>query len=215
MQKNNHHTTDMQLSSDYKKLFETELGFMLLFMLGKNQIKEIHAHSNILCIRSHYFQTAFSSERAKKENEILIHIYLISFLLDSSYYNRKNVPYEFKLLYHSTKDGFNTVSFKNCDNKGATIWIAKIQDSTQLIGGYDWSGEKYKCTTDSFLCNFTDGKNISTALLKRINVNAICCANNEDHKWVIYIVLIPTIVEEYEVFQVIKNNKNIRKRLNN
>ncbi|GBB94900.1 hypothetical protein RclHR1_24360003 [Rhizophagus clarus] len=46
---------------------------------------------------------------------------------DSSYYNKENIPYDFKLLYQSGRDGFNAASFhKNCDNKGATIWVAKI-----------------------------------------------------------------------------------------
>ena len=39
-----------------------------------------------------------------------------------SHYNRKNIPYDFKLLYHSSRDGLNAASFhRNCDNKGATI----------------------------------------------------------------------------------------------
>jgi hypothetical protein len=67
---------------------------------------------------------------------------------DSSYYNRKNISYDFKLLYCSSQDGINTSSFhKNCDNKGTTTWIAKIKNSTQLIGGYnpvDWSGLSWK-----------------------------------------------------------------------
>ncbi|RIA94895.1 hypothetical protein C1645_758839, partial [Glomus cerebriforme] len=64
---------------------------------------------------------------------------------DSSYYNRRNIPYDFKLLYRSSQDGIDTKSFhRNCDNKGATIWMAKIKNSSQLIGGYnplDWSGD--------------------------------------------------------------------------
>src|SRR5205823_5716777 len=57
---------------------------------------------------------------------------------DSSYYDRKNLPYDFKLLYRSSQDGADASSFhRHCDNKGATIWIAKIKDSTQLIGGYN------------------------------------------------------------------------------
>ncbi|POG60776.1 hypothetical protein GLOIN_2v1709988, partial [Rhizophagus irregularis DAOM 181602=DAOM 197198] len=53
------------------------------------------------------------------------------------HYDKRNIPYKFKLLYRSSRDGFNTASFhKNCDNKGPTIWIAKIQNSNQLIGGY-------------------------------------------------------------------------------
>ncbi|RIA86407.1 hypothetical protein C1645_829327, partial [Glomus cerebriforme] len=129
-------------------------------------------------------------------------------------------------------DGLNNKSFhKNCDNKGATIWIAKIQGSTQLIGGYnplDWSGNEFKRTTDSFLFNFTDGKNISTALVKHINVNgadyAVLCRNDcgphmadlkctTSNNWTYegqeayYPNLdIPAqfIVEGYEVFQVTK-----------
>src|SRR5438034_7760382 len=42
--------------------------------------------------------------------------------------------YDFKLLYRANRDGFNNPTFhRNCDNKGATIWVAKIQGSTQLI----------------------------------------------------------------------------------
>src|SRR2546423_3262871 len=42
------------------------------------------------------------------------HIPLFSSWIDkkvSSYYNKKNVPYEFKLLYCSSRDGFNADSF--------------------------------------------------------------------------------------------------------
>ena len=102
---------------------------------------------------------------------------------DSSHYNKKKVPYEFKLLYRSSRDGPDTNSFhRNCDNKGATIWVAKVQGSTQLIGGYnplDWSGNCWKTTTDSFIFNFTDGKNISTAKLGYVNTAnyAVYCRN--------------------------------------
>src|SRR5436853_1123441 len=87
---------------------------------------------------------------------------------DSSHYNKKNISYEFKLLYYSSRDGFSNESFHRiCDNKGATIWVAKVQGSTQLIGGYnplDWSGNGvWKSTADSFLFTFTDARNISTA----------------------------------------------------
>src|SRR5256886_3571064 len=92
---------------------------------------------------------------------------------DSSHYNRKVIPYDFKLLYRSSRDGIDTGSFhRNCDNKGATICIAKVQGSTQLIGGYnplDWSGNSWKNTTDSFIFNFTDGKYIYNAKLGFVN----------------------------------------------
>ncbi|PKY13486.1 hypothetical protein RhiirB3_465427 [Rhizophagus irregularis] len=125
------------------------------------------------------------------------------------------------------RDGNGTDSFhENCDNKGPTIWVAKIKDSTQLIGGYnplDWNGNTWKTTADSFLFNFTNGKSISTAELGYVNntryavycddvygptMGNLQCNNNN---WSYYGVGgcyhpklgIPTgfTVEEYEVFQ--------------
>ncbi|RIA98682.1 hypothetical protein C1645_731421 [Glomus cerebriforme] len=154
---------------------------------------------------------------------------------DFSYYNKRNIPYDFNLLYRSSQDGFNTTSFhKNCDNKGATIWIAKIQNSTKLIGGYnplDWDGNScWKTTLDSFLFNFIDGKNLSTAKLGYVinaqyavycheqfgphmgNLN--CAYSKYSNIWYYYYnntdhypnIGIPANikVEDYEVFQVIK-----------
>ena len=59
-----------ELSNDYEKLFETEIGYDVIIYAGKepNDIKEFHAHSSILCIRSQYFRTAFSSEWAEKKD---------------------------------------------------------------------------------------------------------------------------------------------------
>ena len=116
------------------------------------------------------------------------HIPLFASWIDkkgSSHYNKKRIPYDFKLLYRSSRDGIDPKDFhRNCDNKGATIWVAKIPDSTQLIGGYnplDWSGGcVWKNTVDSFIFNFTDGKNISTAKLGYVNnaSYAVCCRND-------------------------------------
>ncbi|CAB4379622.1 unnamed protein product [Rhizophagus irregularis] len=53
--------------------------------------------------------------------------------------------------------------------KGPTIWIAKIKNSTKLIGGYnplDWNGDCWKSTRDSFLFSFADWKNISNTTTK-------------------------------------------------
>ncbi|POG63320.1 hypothetical protein GLOIN_2v1687198 [Rhizophagus irregularis DAOM 181602=DAOM 197198] len=148
---------------------------------------------------------------------------------DSSYYNKEKIPYDFNLLYRSN-DRFDAKSFhRNCDNKGATIWIAKIQGSTQLIGGYnplDWSGNGPKITLDSFLFNFTDGKNISNAKSGYVNDknNAIYCYNHQgpsmgdlycpdfnSWKYSYSGNYYPSIgiprnfdVEDFEVFQVIK-----------
>jgi hypothetical protein len=152
---------------------------------------------------------------------------------ESSYYDKKDIPYEFKLLYRSSRDGIDTKSFhRNCDNKGATIWIAKIKDSTKLIGGYnplDWNGDDWKYTSYSFLFSFANWKNISNATTKLSYINsekslAIYCNNNygpqmgdlycpNSANWTysggsnFYPNLgIPynITIEDYEVFQVIK-----------
>ena len=58
-----------ELSSDYEKLFEEEIGYDVIIYAGEEQnVKEIHAHSNILSIRSQYFRTAFSNEWAEKND---------------------------------------------------------------------------------------------------------------------------------------------------
>jgi hypothetical protein len=50
-----------ELSSDYEKLFEKEIGYDVIIYAGEEpNVKEIHAHSNILSatevsIFSHYF----------------------------------------------------------------------------------------------------------------------------------------------------------------
>ena len=59
----------VELSNDYEKLFETELGYDVIVYAGEEpNVEEIHAHSNILCIRSQYFRSAFSNEWAEKSN---------------------------------------------------------------------------------------------------------------------------------------------------
>ena len=58
-----------ELSNDYEKLFEKEIGYDVIIYAGEEQnVKEIHAHSNILSIRSQYFRTAFSNEWTEKKD---------------------------------------------------------------------------------------------------------------------------------------------------
>ena len=58
-----------KLTSDYEKLFEKEIGYDVIIYVGEEpNVKEIHAHSNILCIRSQYFCAAFSNEWAEKKD---------------------------------------------------------------------------------------------------------------------------------------------------
>ena len=102
---------------------------------------------------------------------------------DSLHYNKKNNPYKFNLLYRASRDGNTPAAFhKKCDNKGATIAIAKIQNSEKIIGGYnplfwDSSSGIYKSTNDSFIFSFADRNNLKSAKVGYCNKNqyAICC----------------------------------------
>jgi hypothetical protein len=58
-----------ELSNDYEKLFKTEIGYDVVIFAGEEpNVKEIHAHSNILCIRSQYFHSAFFNEWTEKKD---------------------------------------------------------------------------------------------------------------------------------------------------
>ncbi|RGB38699.1 hypothetical protein C1646_740469 [Rhizophagus diaphanus] len=155
---------------------------------------------------------------------------LLSSWIDKKDCNKNNNPYDFKLLHRSSQDGFSTETFhRNCNKKGATIWIAKIQNSTQLIGGYnplDWNGPYWVSTKDSFLFSIADEKDISTAKLGYVKDAryAIFCGNEHGPKmgdldckstnnWSYKAdscdypnIGIPEnfIVENYEVFKVVK-----------
>src|SRR5581483_7580902 len=65
-------------------------------------------------------------------------------------HNEKNTHYMFNLLYRASRDDNTAAAFHTkCDGKGATLVIAKIKNSEQIVGGYnplDWSGGGYKST---------------------------------------------------------------------
>ena len=105
--------------------------------------------------------------------------------------------------------------------------MAKIQGSTQLIGGYnplDW-GWGWENTEDSFMFNFTDGGLTSTAKIGYVidtGSTAVCCYGKPRPRrglfchrcyhnfWTSYSIYLDIgipecpVIEKYEVFQVIK-----------
>ncbi|RGB30653.1 hypothetical protein C1646_817801 [Rhizophagus diaphanus] len=100
---------------------------------------------------------------------------------DASYYNERNIPYEFNLLYRASIDE-NTHAFHTsdafhdkCDNKGATIVILKIPNSERILGGYNplqWdSSNTRKHTKDSFLFSFKNRNNLDSATVGRQNAD--------------------------------------------
>src|SRR4051794_7896592 len=57
------------LSNFFEKFFETEIGYDVIIYAGEEpNVKEIHAHSNILSLRSQYFRAAFFNEWAEKKD---------------------------------------------------------------------------------------------------------------------------------------------------
>ncbi len=92
---------------------------------------------------------------------------------DKSYYDVINMPYNFNLLYRASKDGMTSAKFhEKCDNKGATIVIVKIQNSEQIVGGYNplvWDSiSQWKSTGDSFIFSFVNRMNLQTAKVGHI-----------------------------------------------
>ncbi|EXX75926.1 hypothetical protein RirG_037590 [Rhizophagus irregularis DAOM 197198w] len=76
--------------------------------------------------------------------------------------------YNFNLLYRASRDGNTAKAFHaKCDNKGATIVVAKITNSEQIIGGYNplfWdSSNGNKNIKDSFIFSFTNKSNLQSA----------------------------------------------------
>ena len=62
-----------EVVDDLEKLLETDEGYDVIIYAGENKdVKEIHAHSNILRARSQYFRTAFSNKWAEKKDGIYI-----------------------------------------------------------------------------------------------------------------------------------------------
>src|SRR5581483_2998389 len=64
---------------------------------------------------------------------------------------------------------------EKCDNKGATVVVAKITNSDQIVGGYNplfWdSTSKWKSTSNSFIFSFTNRNNLQSAKVGYSNGN--------------------------------------------
>ncbi|EXX58737.1 BTB/POZ domain-containing protein [Rhizophagus irregularis DAOM 181602=DAOM 197198] len=168
-------------------------------------------------------------------NQIQNHFAIFANWIDKRGENNKytkDIPYKFNLLYRVSRDGNTAEAFhENCDNKGATIVIIKIEGSEQIIGGYnpiDWNKDGgYKSTTDSFIFSFTDRRNTKTAKVGYSNGKLSICGStnfgpifgdnlycrNDGNTWNINNVYHSNIdglpngsikVDDYEVFQVVK-----------
>ncbi|UZO18923.1 uncharacterized protein OCT59_010230 [Rhizophagus irregularis] len=120
----------------------------------------------------------FKPSRSRKTTSVLINhdiFKLFAKWIDNKNndYTQQNIPYKFNLLLRGTRDGFDPDMFHQlCDEKGATISIARIKDSKQIVGGYNplsWnSNGSYMNTSESFLFYITDVGNLSSAKIGRV-----------------------------------------------
>jgi len=105
---------------------------------------------------------------------------------DNFQINSRNIPYNFTLLYRANSNEMNATNFHNkCDNKGATIFVAKIKGTNQIVGGYnplDWITVNggFKITSDSYIFFFNDYRDVKTGKLGRVTntQRAIYCRSD-------------------------------------
>ncbi|CAB4389261.1 unnamed protein product [Rhizophagus irregularis] len=164
-----------ELSDDYENLFETEIGYDVIIYAGdESNVKEIHAHSNILCTRSKYFRTAFSNGWAIKKDGKFI-------------FRKSNIqPHLFDIILRFIYSG--NIELKNLHD-GNDISTAKL--------GY------VKKPDEAIYCYYNQGPHMGYFYCKHNNEwtnndrNATCYPN-------IGIPSLNFRVENYEVFQIIK-----------
>ncbi|CAG8666311.1 2228_t:CDS:1, partial [Ambispora gerdemannii] len=147
-------------------------------------------------------------------------------------------PYEFKLLMRGSQDGFTSQVFHTrCHNKGATVTIAKVKDTHEILGGYNplnWLGNsQWISTTDSCIFSFVDRNAVVSRVKNGNQANAIygCPSNGPRFGTDLYfngnfnqstcyahityyeLALRPTAssnnfsADEFEVFQIIKKQQ--------
>ncbi|GBC38718.2 hypothetical protein GLOIN_2v1473716 [Rhizophagus irregularis DAOM 181602=DAOM 197198] len=149
-------------------------------------------------------------------------------------YSSLDNPYEFKLLLRGSRDGFSSESFhKLCDNKAKTITIAKVKGTSEILGGYNpliWESKdnfEYSESNESFIFSFTF-MNLNDVILSRVinhhrafssNVEYCICFGDDFYIGAGAIGYCDKLnyekglrpekgffdLEEYEVFQIIKN----------
>ncbi|KAG9285682.1 hypothetical protein G9A89_002249 [Geosiphon pyriformis] len=86
----------------------------------------------------------------------------------------RSCHYDFRLLFRGSRDGFDVREFHaKCDRHGATVVVIKINDTDEIIGGFNpvsWSSSGYyRNTTRSFIFSLGNGMNTRNAILSRVS----------------------------------------------
>ncbi|RIB29723.1 hypothetical protein C2G38_2055919, partial [Gigaspora rosea] len=104
----------------------------------------------------------------------------------STTYDITEIPYEFKLLLRGSKDGFDSKTFhKLCDNIPGLIVVVKVENSNEILGGYNPLGWKstnkgYTKTPDSFIFSLKN-ENMKESILSRVNDQSDAIFYGKDH----------------------------------
>jgi hypothetical protein len=147
----------------------------------------------------------------------------------NDFFDVRNLPYSFNLLYRSSKHGYTTAAFhERCDNRGATIVIAKIMNSDRIVGGYNplsWDSNKsWNFTVDSFIFSSINKDNLQNTVVSysfdehsvycdpsygpAFGSDLICSSNGAWRSKARFYHKIDAPldfeVEDYEVFQIVK-----------
>ncbi|RHZ70092.1 hypothetical protein Glove_275g71 [Diversispora epigaea] len=97
----------------------------------------------------------------------------------SSWIDRKettyteNNPYEFKLLVRGSRDGFDVKTIYNiCDQVSNTIIVAKVEDTGEIIGGYNPlaihnNENKWYSSQDSFVFSLKT-ENLKNSIISKV-----------------------------------------------
>ncbi|RIB18514.1 hypothetical protein C2G38_2085505 [Gigaspora rosea] len=92
----------------------------------------------------------------------------------STTYDITEIPYEFKLLLRGSKDGFDVKTFhKICDNLPGLIVVTKVENSNEILGGYNSLGwkstnSKFSKAPGSFIFSLKN-ENMKESILSRVN----------------------------------------------
>jgi hypothetical protein len=85
------------------------------------------------------------------------------------------LPYKFKLLLRGSRDGFTPKKFhKSCDDIPHTVTFIKVEDTGEILGGYNpsiWKNSRYGeygKTKDSFIFSFKNKDNFKDPILSLV-----------------------------------------------
>src|SRR5581483_2932332 len=88
-------------------------------------------------------------------------------------------PYKLKLLFRASRDGSTVEKFHEiCDGQSHTVAIVKVQNSNEILGGYnpiEWKSRNFRtfsknycATKDSFIFSFKNNDKIENYVLSRV-----------------------------------------------